>query len=107
MWGAGIAPRVSDDKPGAGGQTLHDVDEHGTRHHGLEDAAGCSACRLKNARDHHREGAERHARHHLPSAQLRVQLAQFGWHVLTNYVVRNADCHAKTSALSYTPDSAT
>ncbi|MDD2744104.1 MAG: HipA domain-containing protein, partial [Rhodocyclaceae bacterium] len=27
---------------------------------------------------------------------------QFGWHVLANYVVRNADCHAKNIALYYT-----
>lgn len=39
---------------------------------------------------------------YLPPAQVRVQLEQFGWHVLTNYVVRNADCHAKNIALSYT-----
>lgn len=32
----------------------------------------------------------------------RVQLEQFGWHLLTNYVVRNADCHAKNIALYYT-----
>lgn len=33
---------------------------------------------------------------------MRVQLEQFGWHVLANYVVRNADCHAKNIALYYT-----
>jgi serine/threonine-protein kinase HipA len=30
------------------------------------------------------------------------QLEQFGWHLLTNYVVRNADCHTKNIALYYT-----
>ncbi|MFT3760642.1 HipA domain-containing protein [Thauera sp.] len=29
-------------------------------------------------------------------------MEQFGWHLLLNYVVRNADCHAKNIALHYT-----
>ncbi len=33
---------------------------------------------------------------------MRVQLQQLGWHLLTNYVVRNADCHTKNVALFYT-----
>jgi serine/threonine-protein kinase HipA len=32
----------------------------------------------------------------------RQQLEQLGWHLLTNYVVRNADCHTKNVALFYT-----
>jgi serine/threonine-protein kinase HipA len=32
----------------------------------------------------------------------RQQLDQLGWHLLTNYVVRNADCHTKNVALFYT-----
>ena len=33
---------------------------------------------------------------------MRVQLQQLGWQLLTNYVVPNADCHAKNVALFYT-----
>jgi serine/threonine-protein kinase HipA len=33
---------------------------------------------------------------------MRQQLEQLGWHLLTNYVVRNADCHTKNVALFYT-----
>jgi len=39
---------------------------------------------------------------YVPAANTRSQLEQFGWHLLTNYVVRNADCHAKNIALYYT-----
>jgi len=33
---------------------------------------------------------------------MRGQSEQLGWHLLTNYAVRNADCHAKNIALYYT-----
>jgi serine/threonine-protein kinase HipA len=33
---------------------------------------------------------------------MRQQLEHLGWHLLTNYVVRNADCHTKNIALLYT-----
>jgi serine/threonine-protein kinase HipA len=42
------------------------------------------------------------ARPYLPASEARAQLEQFGWLLLTNYVVRNADCHAKNIALYYT-----
>jgi serine/threonine-protein kinase HipA len=42
------------------------------------------------------------AKPYLPNGALRAQLTQLGWLVLTNYVVRNADCHSKNIALYYT-----
>jgi len=41
-------------------------------------------------------------RAYLPSEAMRSKMEFFGWHLLTNYVVRNADCHAKNVALYYT-----
>jgi len=41
-------------------------------------------------------------RAYLPAGTTRAQLLQLGWHLLTNYVVRDADCHAKNVALYYT-----
>lgn len=34
----------------------------------------------------------------MPTVTMPKQLEPFGWHLLTNYVVRNADCHAKNAA---------
>ena len=39
---------------------------------------------------------------YLPSASTRAQLEQLGWHLIANYIVRNADCHSKNIALFYT-----
>lgn len=39
---------------------------------------------------------------YLPAEQAYAQEVQLGWHVLANYVVRNADCHSKNIALYYT-----
>jgi serine/threonine-protein kinase HipA len=41
-------------------------------------------------------------RDYLPSESRRRQLEILGWHLLTNFVVRNADCHSKNIALYYT-----
>lgn len=79
-----------------------DVDEHGTPTHGLEDACGLLGLPPHEKYATTTEKVLNATRAYLPSAQLRVQLEQFGWHVLTNYVVRNADCHAKSIALPYT-----
>lgn len=95
------ATRMSDD-----GRVLvvdrFDVDQHGVSTHGVEDA-----CSLLGLPPHEKYAttAERvlHAsRAYLPTALLRPQLEQLGWQLLTNYVVRNADCHAKNIALHYT-----
>jgi serine/threonine-protein kinase HipA len=79
-----------------------DVDEHGTPTHGLEDACGLLGLPPHEKYATTTEKVLNATRAYLPSAQVRVQLEQFGWQVLANYVVRNADCHAKNIALSYT-----
>lgn len=79
-----------------------DVDEQGKPVYGLEDA-----CSLLGLPPHEKyatttEKTLNATRAYLPSAITRAQLHQLGWHLLTNYVVRNADCHAKNIALYYT-----
>lgn len=79
-----------------------DVDAHGTPTHGLEDA-----CSLLGLPPHEKYATTTErllsaTRTYLPPARSRAQLEQLGWHLLTNYVVRNADCHAKNIALYYT-----
>lgn len=39
---------------------------------------------------------------YLPDAPRQAQLKQLGYHLLANFVVRNADCHSKNIALYYT-----
>lgn len=78
-----------------------DVDEHGLPTHGLEDA-----CSLLGLPPHEKyatttEKVLNATRAYLPAVNLRTQLEQFGWQLLANYVVRNADCHAKNIALCY------
>lgn len=79
-----------------------DIDEHGTPTHGLEDACGLLGLPPHEKYATTTEKVLNATRAYLPSAQVGAQLEQFGWHVLTNHVVRNADCHAKNIALSYT-----
>jgi serine/threonine-protein kinase HipA len=78
-----------------------DVDDKGMPAYGLEDA-----CSLLGLPPHEKyatstEAAVKATRAYLPPATTRAQLDQLGWHLLTNYVVRNADCHAKNIALLY------
>lgn len=100
----GVVPvattRMSDD-----GRVLvverFDVDEQGLPTHGLEDA-----CSLLGLPPHEKyattmEKVVNATRAYLPAVNLRTQLEQFGWQLLANYVVRNADCHAKNIALCY------
>src|SRR6218665_4078155 len=79
-----------------------DVEEQGAPTHGLEDACGLLGLPPHEKYATTTEKVLIATRAYLPPAQVRVQLERFGWHVLTNYVVRNADCHAKNIALSYT-----
>jgi serine/threonine-protein kinase HipA len=101
----GVAPvartRMSDD-----GRVLivdrFDVDENGLPVCGLEDACG-----LLGLPPHEKYGATTEkvlnaVKPYLARSGLRPQLEQFGWLLLTNYVVRNADCHSKNIALYYT-----
>lgn len=78
-----------------------DVDADGVPTYGVEDA-----CSLLGLPPHEKYATttERvlHAtRAYIPPAQARAQLDQLGWHLLTNYAVRNADCHSKNIALFY------
>jgi serine/threonine-protein kinase HipA len=78
-----------------------DVDDKGIPAYGLEDA-----CSLLGLPPHEKyatstEAVLKATRAYLPPATARAQLNQLGWHLLVNYVVRNADCHAKNIALLY------
>jgi serine/threonine-protein kinase HipA len=79
-----------------------DLDRAGLPVRGLEDA-----CSLLGLPPHEKyvpsmEEVLRATRAYLPAAATRGGLEQLGWQILTNYVVRNADCHAKNIALYYT-----
>lgn len=93
--------QVSDD-----GQVLlverFDVDARGSLTHGLEDA-----CSLLGLPPHEKyapsmERVLKATEAYLPDATRQVQLKQLGYHLLANFVVRNADCHSKNIALYYT-----
>lgn len=82
-----------------------DVDANGIPTHGLEDA-----CSLLGLPPHEKyatttEKVLNATRAYLPPAHVRTQLEHLAWHLLTNYVVRNADCHAKNISLYYTSQS--
>ncbi|MDO9177131.1 MAG: type II toxin-antitoxin system HipA family toxin [Agitococcus sp.] len=79
-----------------------DVDERGMPLYGLEDVCGLLGLPPHEKYQTTTEKVLNAARAYLPSAQMHKQLEQFGWHLLTNYVVRNADCHSKNIALYYT-----
>jgi serine/threonine-protein kinase HipA len=79
-----------------------DLGPDGVPHAGLEDA-----CSLLGLPPHEKyvpsmEEVLRATRAYIASASMRTQLEQLGWQILTNYVVRNADCHSKNIALYYT-----
>jgi serine/threonine-protein kinase HipA len=80
-----------------------DVDEHGFALCGVEDI-----CSLLGLPPHEKYNASAEQVLHAAKAYLldrdtlREQIRQFGWHLLANYVVRNASCHAKNIALVYT-----
>lgn len=79
-----------------------DVGPDGVPTHGVEDA-----CSLLGLPPHEKyattmERVLEATRVYLPSEQAYAQQVQLGWQVLTNYVVRNADCHSKNIALHYT-----
>lgn len=79
-----------------------DVDDNGVPVAGLEDA-----CSLLGLSPHEKyattlERVLNATRAYLPPESARTQCEQFGWQLLVNYVVRNADYHAKNMALRYT-----
>ena len=79
-----------------------DVDANGVPTHGLEDACGLLGLPPHEKYATTNEKVLNATRAYLPAAQIRAQLEQFGWQLLSNYVLRNADCHAKNIALCYT-----
>ena len=79
-----------------------DVDAQGVPTHGLEDA-----CSLLGLPPHEKyapsmERVLKATETYLPDATRQAQLEQLGYHLLSNFVVRNADCHSKNIALYYT-----
>ena len=79
-----------------------DVDAQGVPTHGLEDA-----CSLLGLPPHEKykpsmERVLKATEAYLPDATRQGQLELLGYHLLANFVVRNADCHSKNIALYYT-----
>jgi serine/threonine-protein kinase HipA len=98
--------RVAKTRMSADGRILvvdrFDVDDNGRPIRGLEDA-----CSLLGLPPHEKyapsmEQVFNATRAYLPAESVRPQLEQLGWLIITNYVVRNADCHSKNIALYYT-----
>ncbi|MFM0056904.1 type II toxin-antitoxin system HipA family toxin [Paraburkholderia phytofirmans] len=102
----GVAPvartQMSDD-----GRALiverFDVDAQGLPAYGVEDMCGLLGLPPHEKYNSTSEKMLKAARAYLLDRDtMRPQLEQLGWHLLTNYVVRNADCHTKNVALLYT-----
>ncbi|HEY3597401.1 MAG TPA: type II toxin-antitoxin system HipA family toxin [Paraburkholderia sp.] len=102
----GVAPvartQMSDD-----GRALvverFDVDEQGFPVCGVEDMCGLLGLPPHEKYNSTTEKMLNAAKAYLLRRDsLREQLVQLGWHLLANYVVRNADCHTKNVALFYT-----
>lgn len=79
-----------------------DVDSNGQPHYGLEDACGLLGLPPHEKYATTTERVWNATRAYIPGERLREQREHFGWHLLTNYVTRNADCHAKNIAIYYT-----
>lgn len=79
-----------------------DVDDAGLPNAGVEDACGLLGLPPHEKYTPSTERVLAATRAYLPHADTRKQLEQLGWLLLTNYVVRNADCHSKNIALYYT-----
>lgn len=79
-----------------------DVDTQGLPCFGLEDACGLLGLPPHEKYATTTEKVWNAVRAYLPGERLRQQSEHLGWHLLMNYVVRNADCHAKNIALYYT-----
>jgi serine/threonine-protein kinase HipA len=102
----GVAPvahtQMSDD-----GRALiverFDVDAHGLPAYGVEDMCGLLGLPPHEKYNSTSEKMLHAARAYLLNRDsMRQQLEHLAWHLLTNYVVRNADCHTKNVALFYT-----
>lgn len=78
-----------------------DVDAGGVPTHGLEDARSLLGLPPHEKYATTAEKVLNATRAYLLSACVRTQLERLGWHLLTNYMVRNADCHAQNISLYY------
>lgn len=79
-----------------------DTDERGVAVRGLEDACGLLGLPPNEKYRPSTEAVLKATRAYIPAPLLRLQRESFGWQLLVNYVVRNADCHSKNIALYYT-----
>lgn len=79
-----------------------DVDEQGIPCCGVEDACGLLGLPPHEKYAPTTERVWNATRPYIPADRLQAQREHLGWQLLTNYVVRNADCHAKNIALFYT-----
>ncbi|WP_427116788.1 type II toxin-antitoxin system HipA family toxin [Pseudomonas shirazensis] len=79
-----------------------DVDKHGLARCGLEDACGLLGLPPHEKYAPTIERVWNAMRAYIPSERVQAQREHLGWQMLTNYVVRNADCHSKNIALYYT-----
>ena len=102
----GVAPvahtQMSDD-----GRALvverFDVNAEGFPMHGVEDMCGLLGLPPHEKYNSTTEKVLNVAKAYLlDRTSMRQQLEQLSWHLLSNYVVRNADCHTKNIALFYT-----
>lgn len=98
--------RVAKTRMSADGRILvvdrFDVDDKGMPIRGLEDACGLLGLPPHEKYTPSMEQVLNATRAYLPAESARTQLEQLGWLIITNYVVRNADCHSKNIALYYT-----
>ena len=78
-----------------------DVDQQGIPCFGVEDACGLLGLPPHEKYLPTTERVWNAARAYISADQLHGQREHLGWQLLTNYVVRNADCHAKNIALFY------
>ncbi|MDE1184099.1 type II toxin-antitoxin system HipA family toxin [Paraburkholderia sp.] len=79
-----------------------DVDGYGLPAYGVEDMCGLLGLPPHEKYNASTERLLNAARAYLVNRDtMRKHLTQLGWHLLTNYVVRNADCHTKNIALLY------
>jgi serine/threonine-protein kinase HipA len=79
-----------------------DTDEAGIPMRGVEDACGLLGYPPNEKYRPSTEAVLKATSTYIPADLLRKQRESFGWHLLVNYIVRNADCHAKNVALYYT-----
>jgi serine/threonine-protein kinase HipA len=79
-----------------------DVDEHGVPVRGVEDLCGLLGLPPNEKYSPSTEQVVKAARAYFTSERWSENARRLAWLILSTYVVRNADCHAKNMALMYT-----